>query len=225
MFANGRWINSILQDILYVPDLYRNLLSVSHLVQRGTKVCFLGEACQVYDQRKSLVLEGGLHNNLYIINMQVIDYVTANVAQLSPHLMDTNLPLECALTTRLTILSVPIKLWHRRLSHLNFNAIIQMADKGLMTGMTVSNRQVPSSPCEPCLEGKQTHKVIYKIAMMHTEHVLGHVHTDVCGPLPIHSHHGYQYFITFIDDSSRFASIYPLQEKSEVGKLLKAFIA
>jgi transposase InsO family protein len=61
--------------------------------------------------------------------------------------------------------------------------------------------------------------------MTRTEHILGHVHTDVCGPLPVHSHRSYRYFITFIDDSFRFASVYPLWEKSEVGKSLKAFIA
>jgi hypothetical protein len=110
MFANGRWINSILQNVLYVPDLYGNLLSVSHLAQCGAEVHFLSEACQVYDQCKSLVLEGGLCNNLYIMNMQVTDYVTAKVAQFSPHLMDANLPLEHALTTRLITSLAPIEL-------------------------------------------------------------------------------------------------------------------
>ena len=90
MLAKGKWINSILQNVLYVPDLYGNLLSISHLVWHSMKVHFLGEACQVYDQHKSLILVGGLCNNLYIMNMQVTDYVTANVAMLSPHLMDTN---------------------------------------------------------------------------------------------------------------------------------------
>ncbi len=60
---------------------------------------------------------------------------------------------------------------------------------------------------------------------MRTEHVLGHVHTDVCSPLPVPSHRGYHYFVTFIDDSSRFASVSPLREKSEVGKLVKAFVS
>jgi len=50
------------------------------------------------------------------------------------------------------------------------------------------------------------------------------MHTDVCGPLPVHSHCSYQYFVTFIDDSSRFASVSPLWEKSEVGKSIKSFI-
>jgi hypothetical protein len=224
-FANGKWINSVLQDVLYVPDLYGNLLSISHLAWCSAEVQFLGEACQVYDQCKSLILEGGLRNNLYVMNMQVTDYITANVAILSPQLTDANQPLEHTLTTRLTTLSAPLELWHRRLGHLNFNTIICMVDKGLITGMTVSNREAPSSPCKPCLEGKQTCEVICKVTITRAEHVLGHVHTDVCSPLPIHSHHGYRYFITFIDDFSHFASMSPLRKKSEVGNLLKAFIA
>jgi len=126
--------------------------------------------------------------------------------------------------TRLTTSSAPIKLWHRHLGHLNFDTIICMADKGLMTSMTVSNRQAPSSPCKPCLEGKQTREVIRKITMTCAKHVLSCMHTNVCGRLPVHSHRSYQYFITFINDSSHFTSMYPLWEKSEVGKSLKAFI-
>jgi hypothetical protein len=151
MLANGKWINSILQDVLYVPDLYGNLLSVSHLAWHGTKVRFLGKACQVYDQRKYLILEGGLCNNLYVINMQVTNYITANMAHLSPQLMDANWPLEHTLTAHLTTSSAPIELWHHCLGHRNFNTIICMADKGLVTSMTVLNRQAPSSPCKLCL--------------------------------------------------------------------------
>ena len=53
-------------------------------------------------------------------------------------------------------------------------------------------------------------KVIRKVMLMHNDNVLGCVHTDVCGPLPVASHRGYQYFVTFINDTSRFASISPL---------------
>ncbi|SRR5216683_2214772 len=139
--------------------------------------------------------------------------------------MNANLPLDCALTVQLITSSAPLNLWHHCLGHLNFNAIKRMVDEGLVTGMTFSNRDMLTDPCKLCLEGKQTHEVIHKISMMHAEHVLGHVHTDICGPLPVHLHRGYQYFITFIDDSSRFASVSPLCEKSEVGKLLKTFIS
>jgi len=208
-----------------VPDLHGNLLSISHLTQCGAKVLFFGEACQVFDRCKSLILEGGLRNNLYIMNMQVADYVTANVASLPSQLMDTDQSFAWALTTQLTSSSAPLALWHRRLGHLNFRSVKRMADESLVTSMTVSDRNTPSDPCKLCLERKQTHDVICKIMMMRTEHVLGHVHTNVCSPLPVPSHRGYRYFITFIDDSSRFASVSPLCEKSEVGKLLKTFIS
>jgi hypothetical protein len=61
--------------------------------------------------------------------------------------------------------------------------------------------------------------------MTRAKHILGRVHTNVCSPLPVHSHHGYHYFVMFINDSSRFASVTPLQGKSEVGKSIKSFIA
>jgi len=133
MLANGRWIDSVLQDVLYVPDLHRNLLSILHLVQCGTEVLFFGESCQVFNHCKSLILEGGLHNNLYVMNMQVADYVTANITSLPPQLMDTDRSAAWALTTQLTFLSAPLALWHHCLGHLNFRSIKCMADEGLMT--------------------------------------------------------------------------------------------
>jgi hypothetical protein len=125
----------------------------------------------------------------------------------------------------LTSSCVSLDLWHHCLGHLHTNAVTCMADEGLVTSMTISDREAPASPCMPCLEGKQTREVICKVTTTHAEHVLGCVHTDVCGPLPTPSHHSHQYFVTFIDDSSHYASISPLRHKSEVGKLLKAFIS
>ena len=99
-----------------------------------------------------------------------------------------------------------------------------MADEGLVTGMTISDRDMPYGPCELCLKGKQTQEVIHKVMTMCTEHMLSHVHTDVCSPLSTPSHCGYWYSMTFIDDSSCYTSISPLRQKSKVGKLLKVFI-
>jgi len=99
-----------------------------------------------------------------------------------------------------------------------------MADDHLVTGIDITDREPTTSPCEPCLEGKQTCKAIRKVMSTRAENVLGHVYTDVCRPLPVASHRGYRYFVTFINNSSHFTSISPIRAKSEVGKLLKAFI-
>jgi hypothetical protein len=159
----GSDINSVLQDVLYVLDLHGNLLSVSHLARCSAEVHFLGEDCHVYNRRKSLILKGGLHNNLYVMKLQVSGPVTANIAMFDSHIMDISQPPDCALTMRLTSSSTSLDLWHRCLGHLHTNAVTCMADEGLVTGMTISNREALAGPCEPCLEGKQTQEVICKV--------------------------------------------------------------
>jgi hypothetical protein len=44
---------------------------------------------------------------------------------------------------------------------------------------------------------------------------LGLVHTDICGPMSSIVRGGFQYFITFIDDFSRYGYIYLMRHKSE----------
>jgi hypothetical protein len=51
------------------------------------------------------------------------------------------------------------------------------------------------------------------------------VHTDICGPFPIKSVDGYDSFITFIDDYSRYGYIYPIKERSEALDKFKIFKA
>jgi len=85
-----------------------------------------------------------------------------------------------------------------------------MVDDNLVTGMDISNRDLPASPCEPCLEGKRTQDSIRKVTSTCAENILGRVFTNVCGPLPTASHRGFKYFVTFVDDSSRYTSISPL---------------
>ncbi len=112
MFARGKWVKSILQDVLYVSDLHGNLLSVSHLTHCGAEVRFLGEDCHMYNKRKTLVLEGRLRNDLYIMCMQINSPVTAKLTILDTHSKDASQPPSFALTTCLTSSSASLDLWH-----------------------------------------------------------------------------------------------------------------
>ena len=49
------------------------------------------------------------------------------------------------------------------------------------------------------------------------------VHTDVCGLMFKNAMGGYSYFITFIDDFSRFRYVYLMKYKSEVFEKFKEF--
>ena len=42
------------------------------------------------------------------------------------------------------------------------------------------------------------------------------IHSDVCGPLSVNSIGGSRYFVTFIDNFSRYIVVYPMKHKSEV---------
>ena len=51
------------------------------------------------------------------------------------------------------------------------------------------------------------------------------VHSDVCGPMSTQARGGYEYFITFIDDYSRFGYVYLMKQKFEAFEKYKEFKA
>ena len=51
------------------------------------------------------------------------------------------------------------------------------------------------------------------------------VYSDVCGPLSQQARGGYEYFITFTDDYSRYGFVYLLKHKSETFNVFKVFRA
>ncbi|KAK8696632.1 hypothetical protein V6N13_001764 [Hibiscus sabdariffa] len=53
--------------------------------------------------------------------------------------------------------------------------------------------------------------------------LLGLIHSDVCGPMNTQARGGFQYFITFTDDFSRYGYIYLMGHKSEAHERFKEF--
>ena len=49
----------------------------------------------------------------------------------------------------------------------------------------------------------------------HATKLLELVHTDVCGPMSVQARGGYEYFVTFTDDYSRYGYVYLMCQKSE----------
>ena len=69
-------------------------------------------------------------------------------------------------------------------------------------------------PCESCLMGKMT-KAPFTKSYERAGDLLEHIHTDVCGPLSTTARGGFQYFITFTDDFSRYGYVYLIKHKYE----------
>jgi hypothetical protein len=137
-----------------------------------------------------------------------------------------NLPVaaESALIAHSTMSKANAATWHRRLAHLSTDTVVQMVRKGMVKGMEITCNATHTTPCEPCLQGKQTCNEIHKATEMHADVVLGHVFSDVCGKMGTCSHRSFEYFVTFTDDKSRKVFVVGLHKKSEVARHLKAFI-
>ena len=77
---------------------------------------------------------------------------------------------------------------------------------------------------ESYLEGKMT-KRPFNAKANRANDLLELMHSDVCGPMSTQVKGGYEYFITFIDDYSRFGYVYLMKRKSEVFEKFKEFRA
>ena len=51
------------------------------------------------------------------------------------------------------------------------------------------------------------------------------IHSDVYGPLSLQDRGGYEYFVTFIDNYSRYSYVYLMHKKSETFGKFKEFMA
>ena len=55
------------------------------------------------------------------------------------------------------------------------------------------------------------------------EELLELLHSDVCGPINVKTRGRYEYYVTFIDDYSRYGYVYLMHRKSETFDKFKEF--
>ena len=227
--AGDKWHHAILQEVLYVPELQGNLLSVPQLVNRGISVQFTKAGCQLVDPKGNTFCETSQHGALYSMPIRILVPESARIAMTSiktfPTEGSTVANTEIALTSYSHSSKADAYTWHRRLGHLNSDAVLRMVKRGMVQRMEISGGGPAIMHCEPCIKGKQTCSEILKETTSRADTVLGHIFTDVCGKLPTRSIEGFEYFVTFIDDKSRKVSVCGLKKKSDVARHLKEYIA
>ncbi|KAJ0446564.1 putative RNA-directed DNA polymerase [Helianthus annuus] len=113
------------------------------------------------------------------------------------------------------------EVWHSRLGHAAFDTISLLQKHGSLYVTSLLPKPVL---CSTCQLAKQ-HRLPFAINKKRALHVLDLVHCDLWGPSPITSTDGYQYYVLFIDDFSRFTWFYPLKRKSDFFDILKVFLA
>nr|GEV29349.1 retrotransposon protein, putative, Ty1-copia subclass [Tanacetum cinerariifolium] len=109
-------------------------------------------------------------------------------------------------------------LWHCRLRHISKKRIEKLQHDGLLDSSDLRAFE----KCVSCMYGKMARKP-YTHQMERAKDLLGLIHTDVCGLFKIMSRQGASYFITFIDNFSRYGYVYLLKHKHEVFETFKVF--
>jgi len=112
--------------------------------------------------------------------------------------------------------SVSIEELHARLNHMPHSALRHLVRAGSVAGIPGRvTGTVTDDFCEDCVNGKLTWAPHSKPATR-AERPLLRVFSDVHGPIPVRSRQGHLYWVTFIDDHSRFPAVYFVARKSEV---------
>ncbi len=180
-----------LRDVLYVPSFVYSLISVPTLANRGLSVEISATQAKIFHNRQ-IVATGTRNKGLYVLDLFK-----------SPDNRETALA------------SASLQLWHERLGHVHKAGIQDMAKNEVVKGMNISTTNPTPEACEACIAGKMHRTPIPRASTTRADGLLDLVHTDVAGPLPVPSKGGALYFVTFIDDRSRWLTVYPIKSKSD----------
>ena len=105
--------------------------------------------------------------------------------------------------------------WHCRYGHLNYGYVNKLLSKDLVEGMKYSDTK-STKECQACALGKMHMNAFPNQSMNRATEILQIIHSDVCGPMQVDSMGGSRYMLTFIDDFSRYCTVYLIKSKDEV---------
>ncbi|GAU26641.1 hypothetical protein TSUD_102510 [Trifolium subterraneum] len=183
---------SLISNVLYIPGMKSNLLSIGQLIEKNYKVVIEDRLMKLTDANGRLILKAPMsQNRTFKIELDVLEH-------------------RCLATAA----SKDEWLWHYKLGHLNFNDMCDLQKKQLVSGLP--EIEIPKEVCEECVQSKQHRNSFSKEVKSKTKAILEVVYSDVCGPIQVESIGGNKYFVTFIDDFSRKLWTYLIKKKSDV---------
>lgn len=108
-------------------------------------------------------------------------------------------------------------LWHKRLGHISRERIITLMKQNMLPQLNFDN----FNDCIDCFKGKLTNA--RKMHATRSQNLLEIIHTDICGPFPNKTICDNTFFVTFIDDFSRYCYLFLILHKSQTLECIKIF--
>ena len=193
------------KDVLFVPTLTVNLLSVSALLKSGYSPHFTATHCAIINKRGGLLSEVKSLEDVYPL---LASRQAANAHSVVVYSAKKTLDWATV---------------HARLGHLNPQAIQLMHDKRMAHGVTMPTEGSPDDlkQCVGCAVGKAHRLPFPAQASNRAARPLELIHSDICGPIEvIHVRPDGKlveikwYILTFVDDYSRLLWIAITSDKS-----------
>ncbi|KAH9668656.1 Integrase catalytic domain-containing protein [Citrus sinensis] len=195
-----------LDKTFYIPSFSRNLVSVSRLLPFGFGFNFLGIIFHLLKD-SVIVGDGILDDGMFKLHLNpTFDFNLMT--------MHGNIGVK-----RSALNEQSSMLWHMRLGHISIERIKRLVNDGALEALDFTD----FGTCVDYIKGKQTNKT--KKGARRGSNILEIVHTDICGPFSKVCLNGQRYFISFIDDYSRYMYLYLLYDKGEALDAFKVYKA
>ncbi|GJR79050.1 retrovirus-related pol polyprotein from transposon TNT 1-94 [Tanacetum coccineum] len=193
-----------IKRVYYVEGLNHNLFFVGQFCDADLEVTFRKSTCYIHDLKGNDLLTYSRGTDLYSITLQ-----------------DTTTPNPICLMAKAT--SSQAWLWHRRLSHLNFDTINLLSKNNIVTSLS-KLKFIKDHLCFSCELGKAKRKSFYTKTTLNSKRRLQLLHMDLCGPMWVESINGKKYVLVIINDYSRYTWTHFLRSKDETHAVLIDFL-
>ena len=195
VFTSGKRVT--LTNVLHGPEMNRNLVSGVLLGKPGIKCVF--ESGNLILSRNGIFVGKG-YSTEGMVKLCIVDNIINNKKFPSVYMIDS------------------VTLWHSRLAHIGISTMKRLISCGM-----ISCNVDEFNKCEICIKSKMTKKPFHSVER--NTNVLDLVHSDLCELNGMLTRGGNRYFITFIDDCSRFTYVYLLKHKDEAFNAFKVYKA
>ena len=189
-----------LHDVLYIPEIHVNLLSVKASAKKGVNFTFADSRCTITSASGVVLSDIQLSNDLYRLPVVV--------------------PTAFSVSTANTYGK-----WHNILGHIPIKRVSEVAT---LYSLPISGDPAQQHFCDACVKGKMTkaprHASGTRVSSAATK-PLELIHSDVCGPMSVRSLSGSAYMVTFIDDATKYTHVSFLRDKGQVLSKFKEFVA
>ncbi|RYE04909.1 MAG: hypothetical protein EOP33_08175, partial [Rickettsiaceae bacterium] len=241
-----------LTNVLYVPNLGVNLLSLSLITSKNYSLSFNKDSCCIKMPNNSLLAKGSYKEGVSvfsaisskpiksIINSKLFATINTSIEEEQDELaIEEAYSLEDNSSSTLkedsssnkeeeiVLNKNTIELAHRRLGHINLNAIkhLKESTKGVdyINLEDISTASISLDNCISCIQAKLTKNRNIE-ASTKVSAYLDLIYIDIGGPIRPKALKGYKYYITFRDSFTKYLVIKLLKSRSSIIDVIRTTI-